>query len=286
MSEEKTIRILPHGKVVAFGVKDNVTRDVAGRLSENDVALEKAVKQALQNAGVRGWRLNKQDHRFEVNVNGTFVPVADEDGGILDPITAITGQNGLTPYINQYDNHWYIGAVDTGINATGPKGEKGDPGDTGATGAAGAAGVTPSIGLNGNWYIGETDTGVPAEGQDGKDGADGQGVPTGGTTGQALVKKSNADYDTEWADQSGGGVADGTVNGQLLQWNSTSGAWETVLPTQVTFVVKWRLDKTNHKFQVKTRTGYVLSPSAEPESWSDITDSDGGILDPGEIPTS
>lgn len=47
MSEEKTIRILPHGKVVAFGVKDNVTRDVAGRLSENDVALEKALKESV-----------------------------------------------------------------------------------------------------------------------------------------------------------------------------------------------------------------------------------------------
>lgn len=29
-------------------------------------------------------------------------------------------------------------------------------------------------------------------------GTDGQGVPTGGSTGQALVKKSASDYDTEW----------------------------------------------------------------------------------------
>lgn len=28
----------------------------------------------------------------------------------------------------------------------------------------------------------------------------GQGVPTGGTTGQILTKKSNTDYDTEWAE--------------------------------------------------------------------------------------
>jgi hypothetical protein len=28
----------------------------------------------------------------------------------------------------------------------------------------------------------------------------GQGVPTGGTTGQILTKKSNTDYDTEWGD--------------------------------------------------------------------------------------
>jgi hypothetical protein len=35
-------------------------------------------------------------------------------------------------------------------------------------------------------------------GADGAAGADGVGVPTGGITGQALVKASGADYDTEW----------------------------------------------------------------------------------------
>lgn len=39
----------------------------------------------------------------------------------------------------------------------------------------------------------------------------GQGVPSGGTTGQILTKKSNTDYDTEWAD----------INGQVLYDNST-----------------------------------------------------------------
>lgn len=36
----------------------------------------------------------------------------------------------------------------------------------------------------------------------------GQGVPAGGTTGQVLKKKSNTDYDTEWANESGGGTSD------------------------------------------------------------------------------
>lgn len=31
-----------------------------------------------------------------------------------------------------------------------------------------------------------------------------EGIPSGGTTGQVLKKKSNNDYDTEWADESGG----------------------------------------------------------------------------------
>ena len=39
---------------------------------------------------------------------------------------------------------------------------------------------------------------VGAVGQTGPQGPAGQGVPTGGTTGQALVKKSGNPYDTEW----------------------------------------------------------------------------------------
>jgi hypothetical protein len=37
-----------------------------------------------------------------------------------------------------------------------------------------------------------------SDGTNGTNGTNGQGVPTGGTTGQALVKKSGTDYDTQW----------------------------------------------------------------------------------------
>ena len=50
----------------------------------------------------------------------------DNDWTIIHPFSGIKGQdgtNGETPYIQ--DNHWYIGGVDTGVQATG---------DTGATG--------------------------------------------------------------------------------------------------------------------------------------------------------
>lgn len=46
----------------------------------------------------------------------------------------------------------------------------------------------------------------------GKNGDPGQGVPAGGTTGQVLKKKSGTDYDTEWADETGGSSAAGGLS--------------------------------------------------------------------------
>lgn len=48
---------------------------------------------------------------------------------------------------------------------------------------------------------------IGRDGKDGKDGTDGEGVPRGGTVGQALVKIDGTDFNTQWADQSGGGVS-------------------------------------------------------------------------------
>lgn len=38
------------------------------------------------------------------------------------------------------------------------------------------------------------------KGEKGQKGEKGEGIPTGGTTGQFLKKKSNTDYEYEWAD--------------------------------------------------------------------------------------
>lgn len=38
------------------------------------------------------------------------------------------------------------------------------------------------------------------KGEKGLNGEKGEGIPTGGTTGQFLKKKSNTDYEYEWAD--------------------------------------------------------------------------------------
>lgn len=73
------------------------------------------------------------------------------------------------------------------LTQTGRVGPQGETGPTGATGATGAKGD-------------KGDTGV--------------GVAPGGTIGQVLAKNSNIDYDTEWVDQSGGGGAVDSVNGE------------------------------------------------------------------------
>ena len=81
------------------------------------------------------------------------------------------------------------GADSTVPGPQGPQGPQGDPGPIGATGATGPEGPTGPTG--------------PA----GADGTDGVGVPAGGTLDQILAKASNADYDTEWVDNAGGGGA-------------------------------------------------------------------------------
>lgn len=96
----------------------------------------------------------------------------------------------------------------------GEKGDKGDPGEKGDKGDPGAQGIPGEQGPQGQQGIqgpagmqGEKgdkgDTGE--QGPVGPQGDPGVGVPTGGTTGQVLAKKSGTDYDTEWIDQTGGG---------------------------------------------------------------------------------
>jgi len=58
-------------------------------------------------------------------------------------------------------------------------------------------------------------------GRDGNTGSNGIGVPTGGTTGQALVKNSGSDYDTKWSTIGGGGS--GTVTSVAALTLGTTG---------------------------------------------------------------
>ena len=91
----------------------------------------------------------------------------------------------------------------------GPAGEKGDTGERGPIGPEGPIGPKGNTGAQGaegpQGPIGET-------GPKGDPGPAGPGVPTGGTAGQVLVKKSGIDYDTEWKDAGGGSTSDVVIH--------------------------------------------------------------------------
>ena len=133
--------------------------------------------------------------------------------------TGPTGPQGTAPHIGD-NGHWYVGDVDTGVNAKGDKGDglkidgsvptyadlptltAADMGKTylvdadgrlyfwsgtawPASGSGllikGEDGITPNIGANGHWWIGTTDTGVQAQGEQGKTGPQGPQGPQGET---------------------------------------------------------------------------------------------------------
>ena len=120
--------------------------------------------------------------------------------------SGVDGKDGITPHIGE-NNHWYIGADDTGVSATGPQGPegpvgpqgevgqqgeigpqgeqgpKGDKGDTGPQGDVGPQGPKGDTGLQGPQGLqgiqGEKgDTGPQGpkgdKGEPGKDGTNGK----------------------------------------------------------------------------------------------------------------
>lgn len=99
-----------------------------------------------------------------------------------------------------------VDAVEAELSTGQYKGEKGDKGDRGEQGIQGIQGIQGERGEKG-------ETGDTGErGEKGDKGDTGIGIPVGGTTGQVLAKASNADYDIEWVNQSGGGGGSSDYN--------------------------------------------------------------------------
>lgn len=187
---------------------------------------------SVSESGELSWTQDSStDPPETVNIMGPQGP-AGKDG---DPgqkgetgATGPAGKDGITPTIGGNGN-WYLGETDTGKPSRGeqgPKGEQGppgkdgtpgqqgEPGPAGQTGPAGPIGATPNI------QIGQVTTlepgqdatasmtgtpenpllnlGIP-KGEKGNPGENAQnGIPSGGTTGQVLVKKTDSDYEVEW----------------------------------------------------------------------------------------
>ena len=71
---------------------------------------------------------------------------------------------------------------------------------------------------------------VGERGPQGEQGPAGPGVAAGGTAGQKLVKKTDTDYDTEWVDDSAGGLPEGGKAGDVLTINSEGNpAWSSAM---------------------------------------------------------
>ncbi len=132
-------------------------------------------------------------------------------------------------------------------NITGPTGATGSNGSNGTNGATwrtGSGAPSNGTGVDGDLYL-RTSNGdvylrssgtysvianlVGPTGSTGSTGATGPGVPTGGSTHQILRKINGTDYNTEWADESGGGGAVGA--GGLLSSDYTNA---TTTPTDIT----------------------------------------------------
>lgn len=122
------------------------------------------------------------------------------------------------------------------------------------------------------------------DGKDGKDGTDGVGVPEGGTTGQVLKKKSNTDYDTEWADESGGGSEHGIPSGgtanQILAKNSATDYDVHWVDPAASSQVQSDWDQTNTSAvdYIKNKPENLVQDANYVHTDNNYTDTDAGIV--------
>ena len=132
---------------------------------------------------------------FVSETDAVGIPVTNEDYWQLYTSGGLNIEIGTTETLPAGSNAVVTNtgsSTDAVLNFGIPKGDKGDKGYTGAQGEKGDTGATGATGAQG------------PIGPQGPAGADGVGVASGGTTGQVLKKKSNTDYDTEWANDTAG----------------------------------------------------------------------------------
>ena len=119
------------------------------------------------------------------------------------------GANGL-PGNNGADG---TSGTDGNDGAAGNDGADGTSGTDGAAGNDGADGTSGTDGNDGADGTSGTDGNDGADGTSGTSGTSGPGVPSGGATGETLVKIDGTDYNTQWATAASGSG----VNSYLLR---------------------------------------------------------------------
>lgn len=125
----------------------------------------------------------------------------------------LTGPSGASPHIGENGN-WFVGELDTGVQAQGaqgPKGEQGPQGDTGATGPKGEQGPQGVQGPKGE------------QGPQGVQGPKGEQGPKGDTGACVYNLLDNSDFVHPIA-QAGVNGAHGATGYAVDRWNRTSGA--------------------------------------------------------------
>ena len=188
----------------------------------------------------------------EQTETGARVTITDKNGTTTANLTngapGLPGSQGL-PGVDGYSPIATVTQTDDGaeISITDRNGTTEAVVRNGAQGLPGVNGVSPSIVVDdipGGHRLTIYDE---QHGYQRVDVLDGHtiGVPFGGETGQVLKKVSDSDFDTEWADEEGGGVADypdltnkPQINGNTLIGNKTGaelGLTELVELTQAEY---------------------------------------------------
>lgn len=114
-----------------------------------------------------------------------------------------------------------------------PSGAQGLPGEPGFSPVVSVEEITGGNRVTITDAEGETSFDV-MNGAQGEQGEPGEGVPTGGGTGQVLKKRSNTDYDTYWANESGTVLSVNGMTGAVVLDADDVGALpdDTFIPTK------------------------------------------------------
>lgn len=190
-----------------------------------------------------------------------------------------------------------------GLNGRdGLNGKNGLDGKDGLQGEQGVSVVNANIELDGSLVLElsdgtEIDAGEVvgkdgANGINGLNGSNGVGVPSGGTTGQVLVKVDNTDYNTQWVTSSGGGgvftetdpvfiasPAYNITNTNLTNYN-TAYSWGNHASAGYLTTVSWSIITGKPTFATVATSGLyadLLSKPTIPTKTSDITNDSGFI---------